>query len=256
MRAADPDFNFSNIQTVNFLLPKGQIFMTETSQGFPWDDAVKRLTTDEGRIASFATPGLFMDHPQAEYWSYWAHEFGHAIGLPHVGSSRGELPPFNPFDLMGGQDGPTRDLSGWLRFIAEWLPDENVYCLPAADVNNLELTLVPLIERKPGVRFVVIPTSSTKAIMIESRRSTKFSCGPKDKNGVLVYEYDAQLGHGENFLIPIVPAGRLKLNVPGCRVGPFADPLLYQGNSLTTSGLTIEVITVANIDQIRIKKQN
>ncbi|MFZ9751213.1 MAG: hypothetical protein ACO3CN_03820, partial [Candidatus Nanopelagicales bacterium] len=72
--------------------------------------------------------------------------------------------------------------------------------------------------------------------------------------GVLVYEYDAQLGHGENFLIPIVPTGRSKLNVPGCRVGPFADPLLYQGNSLTTSGLKIEVTKVANMDKIRISR--
>lgn len=254
IQASDPEFNFSNIQTVNFLLPKGQTFITETSQGFPWDEAVSRLSTAEGRIASFATPGVFMDHPQAEYWSYWAHEFGHAIGLPHVGSSRGQLPPFNPFDLMGGQDGPTRDLSGWLRFIAQWLPDENVYCLPAADINTLELTLVPLIERKSGVRLAILPTSTTKAIMIESRRSSKFSCGPKDKNGVLVYEYDAQLGHGENFLIPIVPSDRTKQSVPGCRVEPFADPLLYQGNKLTIAGLTIEVVKVANLDQIRITK--
>jgi len=254
IQASDPEFNFSNIQTVNFLLPKGQTFITETSQGFPWDEAVSRLSTAEGRIASFATPGVFMDHPQAEYWSYWAHEFGHAIGLPHVGSSRGQLPPFNPFDLMGGQDGPTRDLSGWLRFIAQWLPDENVYCLPASDINTLELTLVPLIERKSGVRLAILPTSTTKAIMIESRRSSKFSCGPKDKNGVLVYEYDAQLGHGENFLIPIVPSDRTKQSVPGCRVEPFADPLLYQGNKLTIAGLTIEVVKVANLDQIRITK--
>ena len=90
--------------------------------------------------------------------------------------------------------------------------------------------------------------------MIESRRSSKFSCGPKDKNGILVYEYDAQLGHGENFLIPIVPSDRTKQSVPGCRVEPFADPLLYQGNKLTIAGLTIEVVKVANLDQIRITK--
>jgi M6 family metalloprotease-like protein len=256
IQASDPVFNFSNIQTVNFLLPKGQTFITETSQGFPWDEAVAKLNTDEGRIDSFAIPGVFMDHPLAEYWSYWAHEFGHAIGLPHVGASRGELPPFNPFDLMGGQDGPSRDLSGWLRFIAQWLPDENVYCLPAADINTLELTLVPLIERRPGVRLVIIPTSATKAIMIESRRSTKFSCGPKDKDGVLVYEYDAKLGHGENFLIPIMPSGRTKQPVPGCRVEPFIDPLLYQGNKLTIDGLQIEVIKVTNFDQVKITRVN
>ena len=92
--------------------------------------------------------------------------------------------------------------------------------------------------------------------MIESRRSTKFSCGPKDKDGVLVYEYDANLGHGENFLIPIMPSGRTKQPVPGCRVEPFIDPLLYQGNKLTIDGLQIEVIKVTNFDQVKITRVN
>ena len=256
MNAADPVFDFTNIQTVNFILPKGQTFLNETSQGFPWDAAVKNLKTNEGSVASFSIPGVFMEAPGTEYWSYWAHEFGHAIGLPHVGASRGELPPFNPFDLMGGQDGPTRELSGWLRFYARWLADEKVYCKESTKLKSVDLTLVPLSGTDSGLKFVVIPVSATKAVLVESRRVTKFSCGSRTANGVLVYTYDATLGHGDNFLMPVIPSGRQALSQSGtpCRVQPFADPLLYEGEKITVEGVTIEVLMHGNYDRIRITK--
>jgi hypothetical protein len=112
MASADPVFDFTNIQYVIFLLPKGQSFLQETSQGFPWDQLVIDTKTNEGKVSGFAIPGVFMDQIGREYWSYWAHEFGHAISLAHVGRSRGSLPPFSPFDIMGSQDGSTRELSG------------------------------------------------------------------------------------------------------------------------------------------------
>lgn len=256
--ASDPKFDFTNVTTVNFLLPKGQTFLKETSQGFPWDQVVKDTKTKEGSINSYSIAGMFMDEIGREYWSYWAHEFGHAIGLPHIGSSRGEVPPFNPFDLMGGQDGPTRELSGWLRFFGAWLPDERVFCKELINLKSTDITLVPLSNSDSGIKFTVIPVSKTKAVLVESRRFTKFSCGLKDKNGVLVYTYDATLGHGENFLNPIAPAGRTAQGQGGsaCLVAPFADPLLYKGNKVTVEGVTIEVLDSANFDRIRVSKNN
>jgi M6 family metalloprotease-like protein len=258
MQAADPTFDFTGIQTVNFILPKGQTFITETSQGFPWDKAVIDLVTNEGAISSFSIPGLFMDQVGREYWSYWAHEFGHAISLAHVGRSRGSLPPFSPFDIMGSQDGSTRELSGWLRFVAQWLPDEKVYCKRFENLNSQSLSLVPLNSKAEGLKMAVVPVSNSKAIVIESRRFTKFSCGIPTKNGVLVYVYDANLSHGEDFLMPVYPSGRLKENhnsssVP-CNSEPFADPLLYQGDKVTIEGINVEVLTHGNFDQIKISK--
>jgi len=60
MNAADPIFDFTNIQTVNFILPKGQTFLTETSQGFPWDSAVKEFKSKEGSISSYSIAGNFL----------------------------------------------------------------------------------------------------------------------------------------------------------------------------------------------------
>ena len=261
MGAADPTFDFTTVQTVNFILPKGQTIMGEGSQGFPWDQTVKDYVSKEGPISSYSIPGEFFDLPGKTYWSYWAHEFGHAVGLPHIGASHGETPTFNALDLMGGQDGPSRELSGWLRFYARWLPDEKVYCKETKNLTSLDLTLVPLSGSEAGIKFAILPLTPTKAIMIESRRITKFSCTtPTLRNGVLVYLYDATLGHGENFLIPVSPTGRPNED-DSCgslnnRSDLSKDELLHEGEKITVEGITIEVLAHGNFDKLIISKRD
>ena len=252
MNAADPIFDFTNIQTVNFILPKGQTFLTETSQGFPWDSAVKEFESKEGSVSSYSIAGNFFDQPGRTYWSYWAHEFGHAIGLPHIGSSRiAHL--FQGEDIMGGQDGPARELSGWLRFIAGWLSEPQIYCQEVSNLKSTELTLVPLSSTEPGVKVAIVALSKSRALVIESRRVTKFSCDtPTPRNGVLAYIYDATLGHGENFLIPITPPGRQLEQTIGCITVPTSDRLLHGSEKITVEGVKIEVLMHGNYDKIRI----
>ena len=255
MTSADPVFDFTNIQYVIFLLPKGQTFLNETSQGFPWDKLVIDTKTSEGKVSGYAIPGVFMDQPNKDYWGYWAHEFGHAISLPHIGRSRPPAPLFAGYDLMASQDGPTRDLSGWLRFVAQWLLDEKVYCKESKAINKLEVTLVPLNSSGQGIKLVVIPLSITKAIVIESRRETKFSCQMKPtQNGILAYIYDATLSHGEDFLIPIAPDGRSIVSSP-CPASPMIDSLLRTGDKISVDGFIIENLLSGNFDKIRITKQ-
>lgn len=251
MNAADPEFDFTGIQTVNFILPSGQTIIGEGSQGFPWDEAVQEYVSQEGPIASYSIPGQFFDDPKRTYWSYWAHEFGHAIALPHIGLSQGMTPPFNPWDLMGGQDGPSRELSGWLRFLAGWLSDDQIFCLDASKVDNLEMTLVPLSNTEEGPKFAVLPISATRALMIESRRETKFSCkAPTPRDGVLVYVYDATLGHNDDFLIAASPSGRQDQNFNDCAVAPNPDFLLREGDTVMVEGLTVEVLEHGDFDRI------
>lgn len=255
MNAADPDFDFTGIQTVNFILPSGQTIIGEGSQGFPWDDAVKEYVSEEGSISSYSIPGAFFEDPRRAYWSYWAHEFGHAIALPHVGASRGSLPPFNPWDILGGQDGPSQELSGWLRFLAGWLSDDQIFCMDASKVDNLEMTLVPLSNTEEGPKFAVLPISATRALLIESRRETKFSCeAPTPRDGVLVYVYDATLGHNEDFLIAASPSGRQPQNFNDCAVEPNPDFLLREGDKVEVDGLIIEVLEHGDFDRILVSK--
>jgi M6 family metalloprotease-like protein len=256
MDAADPLFDFTGVQTVNFILPKGQKVLLETSQGFPWDEAVRNYKSAEGPISSFSIPGAFFDKPKRTYWSYWAHEFGHAIGLPHVGASRGNMPPFNPWDLMGGQDGPSRELSGWLRFLAGWLPDSQVYCRNSASIDNQTIKIAPLSSKSKGLKLAIVPVSNTKALLIESRRQTKFSCKTNPaNNGVLVYIYDAKLGHGEDFLAAVSVAGRNPKRV-NCATEPYPDVLLRTGDRVSVEGMTVEVLRMAGKDTVRISKRN
>ncbi len=254
MTAADPVFNFSNIQTVNFILPAGQKFIGESSQGFPWDSAVKEMTTNEGKISSFSIPGDFFDQLNRQYWSYWAHEFGHAMGVAHIGSSRDPNPYMN-LDIMGNQDGYAKELSGWIRFVNGWLDDQKVYCQEFSKISSTELSLVPLSDPTDGIKMAVVPVSDSKAIVIESRRETQFACSmPSKKNGVLVYLYDATKSHGENFLSPVSPTGRSNESSSNCPVVPYPDPLLYKDQKITIEGVTIEVLESKEFDKIRITR--
>jgi len=256
MNAADPFFNFTGIQTVNFILPKGQNFIQETSQGFPWDEAVKNLVTNEGSVTSFSIAGKFNDSLNREYWPYWVHEFGHAMAIPHVGSSR-EPNAFLGLDIMGSQDGESKELSGWMRFVAGWLDDGKVYCQELSTLKNTDVTLVPLSGSGSGVKMVVIPMSETKAVIVESRRENKFSCKmPSKRNGVLVYTYDATLMHGEDFLKPITLEGRSNESSSNCPVVPYPNPILYKGDKISVEGVTIEVVDSLNYDKIKISKNS
>ena len=253
---SDKNFDYTNIQTVNFILPLSQTVVTESLQGFPWEQAVKNHVTQEGKISSFSIPGVFFNKENRQYWSYWAHEFGHAMALPHIGSSR-EPNPFLGLDIMGNQDGYTRELTGWMRFVAGWLNDEKVYCQELQKLVSTNLTLVPLSGTKNGIKMAVIPISESKALIVESRRETKFSCAmPTKKNGVLTYVYDATRSHGENFLIPLTPAGRSNESSSNCPVSPNPDPILRQGEKMKFEGVTIEVLESKDNDRIRISKAN
>jgi M6 family metalloprotease-like protein len=254
MNAADPVFNFTNIETVNFILPSGQSFIGEGSQGFPWDQAVKEYISNEGPISSYSIPGKFFDQSGRQYWSYWAHEFGHAMGIPHVGSSH-VASEFMGLDLMGNQDGYARELTGWLRFVTGWLDEKKVYCQELSKLDSSEFVLVPLSGKEDGIKMIIIPVSETESLVIESRRETKFSCAmPTNKNGVLAYLYDAKLGHNDNFLIPLTPSGRSPERSDVCQTNMFPDPLLYKGQKIDAEGVTIEVLDSRNFDRIRISK--
>ena len=254
MVAADPLFNFTGVQTVNFMLPKGQSFIQESSQGFPWDEAVKNLVTNEGSVSSYSIPGKMFDSDNRQYWSYWSHEFGHAMAIPHVGNSR-DPNPFLGLDIMGNQDGESKELSGWLRFVAGWLDDEKVYCQELSTLKTTEVTLVPLSGSGNGIKLIVVPISETQVLLIESRRENKFSCQmPSKRNGVLVYSYNPTLMHGEDFLKPITLEGRSNESSSNCPVVPYPNPILYKGQKLTVDGITIEVIDSLNYDKIKVSK--
>ena len=250
---ADKVFDFTGIKTVNFILPKGQRIVPESGQGFPWDAEMKITTTQEGALDTFSIMGSVFEIRGTTYWEYWTHEFGHAIGIPHVGSSRVST-PFQTLELMGSNGGPSRDLAAWLRYVAGWLEDNQVYCQDAATLTPTELPLVPLNDKTTGVKMAVVKINDAKAVIIESRRVTKFGCTPESyREGVLVYTYDATKGHNEEMFIQAIPAGR-KFEKAACYAPDTQDPLLRTGDKVTLEGITVEVTAHGTLDQIKISK--
>lgn len=253
--AVDPYFDFTGIKTVNFILPKGQKIIPESGQGWPWDAGMKTNPTKEGTIDSFTILGAVFELPGTTYWQYWAHEFGHAIGIPHISQNRvwRQSPAL---DLMGNDNGPSKELSTWLRFVQGWLDDERVYCQDKVSLKSTDVTLVPLNQSKPGIKMAVVKLSSTKALILESRRVTKFECVTESyREGVLAYIYDATLGHFQDFLVALEPAGR-PLEKTACRSPDTTDSLLRTGDQVTVDGVTVEVLQHGTYDVVRIFKKD
>jgi M6 family metalloprotease-like protein len=259
MMTADPVLDFTNVQAVNFMLPRNQEIAKEGENGFPWDQHVKELVTNEGRISSFTISGQYQTRPDAPLWAYWMHEFGHAMALPHIGSGGPDPVPFNEWDIMGSQDGPSLELSGWLRILARWMPDEKVYCKDLKSNTEIKMDLVPLSNKEPGVKVAIFPLPDSKALLVESRRVTKFSCTtPTPRNGVLVYVLDLTLGHGQNFLVPVSPTKRNLVERSSCNGYSSlssSDILLHEGDKVSYSGINIEFSKSSTFDKITVTKQ-
>jgi M6 family metalloprotease-like protein len=250
----DSQFDLTGVQTINFILPLNQKIIYESVQSFSFLSEMKKYNSNKSKLYSFSLAGEVFEAPENNHWSYWAHEFGHEIGLAHVGSSRGEVEPMNGYDILGNQNGPYRELSGWLRFVIGWLEDSQVYCQDTSKSGTNEVSLVPLNDSKNGIKMVVIPTGADSAIIIESRRPTKYACNiPNLPGGVIVYTYDAKLSNQSYFLKAHYPSDRTP--VIRCEAGvTVPDVLLKTGDSVRVGSYEISVTSLGTFDQIKIVK--
>ena len=253
---SDKVVNYQGVQAVHFILPKGQTVLGEAAKGYAWDSVVRDFTTNEGsKIGFFTIPGVFYDRSDIgrTYWSYWVKEYARGLGAGAIGAQRTES-SFQTYDIQGNTDGE-RELSGWTRFLLDWMPDDKVYCQQLLNIDTLDLTLVPLSENsKSGLKMVVIPLSGSRAIIIESRRETKFAClTPTQRNGVLVYLYDGNFGNSQEFFSAITPPGRSAERY-SCATTPSIDPLLHEGESVTFEGVTVQLLLHGDYDRIRISR--
>jgi M6 family metalloprotease-like protein len=241
IQVADSKINFTGIQVVNFLLPKSQTAVKEGAQGFPWTGDINKYNSTEEKIYQFSVPGNFFDSPDRPYWSYWAHEYGHTLGMPHIAGSRASS-AFHQFELMGSQDA-RRELSGWNRFaVTKWIEDKWVYCKTKENIKSELVYLSDLNTTEENTKLIVIPISETKALIAESRIPTKFAgilSVTGRTSGVFVYIYDATLGHNKEYLsLPTLST----------------DPILIAGESVTYEGVTIKVLESGTLDKILITR--
>ena len=262
LAAADPVFDFSGVAVVYFILPSGQRFLGESVQGFR--HTRYRFDTAEGPIENYALPGAFFDAPNRTYWSYWAHETGHMFPMPDLylqseqwGLSRSSpVPggPFSGFDLMSNQDGPSRTLSTWLRFLQGWLRDEQVWCAPEGPLSA-RVVLVPVDSSLPGTKAAMLPIGETTMVVVESRRpNPRFDCDSPNRSGAIVYLVDSTLGTGEGQLQLVAPSGRGLVFPASCATPQQLDAVMVPGDTVVAGGVTVRVEASGAYDVVTITR--
>lgn len=263
---ADPYFDYTGIENVVFVLPRKQQILPFGVQGWYRLTHSQKIHTNESMINNYMFAGrYFVDNPGHTVWSYWAHELLHGFALPDlypqpwsqtVKNLRSEIVDgwgaYNGWDIMADQDGPSRSVSTWTKWTLGWLDSSQVLCKLPSAFNNQKVSLLYNEDSKSGIKSVIIPFSSTRALVIESRRETKFNRQSPDDNidnGILIYEVDTARGHGEMPILPIKRDTRINIK-DSHRTPPYYDALLNLGETIQYENLYIKYVSDSTIDQV------
>ena len=266
--AADREFNFSSVDAVIFYLPESQNVFLEGSQGTVDSGLERSFQTAEGSISSFAVIGSYFDQPFKNYYSGWIHYSLIWMGMPEMfdaKANRGGAPDraipggnMQGYDIMAGQDGPHRQLSGWLRFLLDWFEPDQVYCKKLENLSAFKLSLEPVGNLSTKLKMVGIRVSDTKLIAIESRRFDKqFDCESEaefKKDGVIVYIVDSTQGHVTGETLSLVSPVNRPIKRYGCSSPPMQDSVMSVGDYVDVLGLRIKVVESDKFDTIEITR--
>lgn len=267
INAAADTFDFSNTQGIIFLFPpniqglendlsaKGVVFSTPQGE--------KPLFIRGGGMAQYRITG---GNLSPKFWQLWVHEILHAMGFPlHA--------PGNGFNTGIAQNtfGTSATLDAWESFLAGWLANELVYCEDYETLSESQVILTPLEFDKTGNKAAIIRLSSNEAIVVESRRPSGFSSEwPASDSGLLIYRIDTSADNdrtgeccGDNGNDPTwskwafyLPADQRKESISGNGQNPGPNSyLIKEGESVSYSGVTVELVYSGDTDFVRITKK-
>ena len=163
-------------------------------------------STREGNIFNLIMAGG--DYNSA---NTYIHEFGHALGLTDI---RDTLDVGNQksdgmyYDIMNNSTYP--ELLVWHRYLLGFLENSQIHCINSTDVSTH--WLVPVASASKQVKGIVIPLSSTEAVIIESRRAIGFDTALSSRSdlvGAVVYTLDSKIPYRRT---PVKVAQVLKNN--------------------------------------------
>jgi len=228
--------DFSNSDAITIIsnpdagtLTNGPTFIGTPTSGITADGKFFMNATTSGRDLSF-------------WGGYWLnHEMGHSMGLVDLYAYSGSGHRFvGGFSLMGLISGHAREFFAWERWVLGWIDDAQVSC---AQPGTSEVVVSP-VERSGGVKMVVVPTGTTSAIVIESRRAEGYDTNGAFSPGVLAYLIDTAVPSGNGVLrvLPINDADASKASAP-----------LQPGQSLSSGGVTVTFVSQdASGDRVRV----
>lgn len=179
------------------------------------------------------------------------HEATHTMGLVDLYSFAedasavvsGQFRFTGEFSYMGlsSLTSTSPSLLGWERWILGWIEDNQVQCLKSGATS---ITLTP-VESSGGLKLAIIPITSTKAVVVESRRAIGID-QKMDKVGALVYVVDSSIQSG---------LGPVKIYPQSASDPKYLQAPRGLNQSVTVEGVTITVIANSSTsDTIKIEK--
>lgn len=239
VNAVDSEIDFSKANFHLFVVPAGTDFNVISEQGFPG------AQTNEGRInnLAIASPATFKNVFASRNITglssiaMWFHEFYHPgmnLGDNHGKNSKlyDEERGMGQFGLMSSGNG---DLLTWQKWFLRFTQDSQVRCV-SKDAASISW-IVPSSAKSTKSKLVVVPLSSTKAIVVESIRAMGLSYRyPKESLGALTYLVDmTDTRHDYGYLV-FYPDNRRPTGYE--RYAMSAAPLKL-GETLTYEGVKI-----------------
>ena len=195
--------------------------------------------TNEGRVYRATLVGGDMRFPEGHL--LLTHEIGHLLGL-HDYYWYGWKPGMvyeDQFKFMGNFDnmnfapGNSREWTAWSRWLIDFLPDSKVLCAREGVEASAQLDAVSKVGT--AAQLLVIRTSATEAIAVESRRNTRHdSKASSTSNGLLVYTIDTKIFSGQGPIKIVRKTGSVD--------ALFSDAPLKPGESLRVGSWIISNI--------------
>ncbi len=246
----DGAIDYSGYDAVYYLVPKE---MPMANMG--WGPAITSPHwISNGVIINGATGGADMYYNENNgvkggTWKWMAHETGHAFGLydedlHHQSASLGN------WSIMAmNWSNHAIELGAWDRYLQGWLSQSQVSCAEKSSLttNGVTTKISPLVRQDRELKSIMVPLSTSKILVIESRKNESLDLISASHEGVLVYTVDmlkGQLGGGYEIQQRI---GAINSN--------YEDAALRTGDSLTIDGVKITVVALDSTgDTVRISK--
>ena len=143
-----------------------------------------------------------------------------------------EMAPESPtgnFAMMGSGM-PKAETMGWHRWLLNWLQETEIRCVRSPGTTTHALT--PIASQERGEKLVIVPTSATRAVVVEAKRPDRFCVGCID--GIQVYTVDTAIEGGRGPIQIAVKAGQQ-------RPPTVTNAILTRGESVTVDGVSVTV---------------